>query len=124
MAAPDHKTRFSLAASLLDYGFSNCRLYKDTNKNFSYNIDKIHGSLTGNIQLSPEKEFSYLFTNEHDDNLITKEVIINENIKAPVFAGDILGSIKYFYDKNEIVQLICWQKKMLQKHLIPITLEH
>jgi len=102
MAAPDHKTRFSLAASLLDYGFANCSIYKDENKDFSYTIEEIPGSLIKNIELYPEKDFSYIFTTEHDENLIHKEVIINENIKAPVISGDILGTIKYYYDKKEI----------------------
>lgn len=30
MAAPDHKKRFSEAQSLLDYGFANCSVYKDS----------------------------------------------------------------------------------------------
>lgn len=102
MAAPDHKTRFSLCASLLDYGFSNCSIYKDDNKDFSYTVEKIPGSLINNLELYPENDFSYIFTNKYDENLIHKEVEINKDIKAPVNAGDVLGTIKYFYNKNEI----------------------
>ncbi len=52
MAAPDYKARFKDAVTLLNYGFGNCRLYKDETPP---ELPKL--SVTGGKE--PEVELSY-----------------------------------------------------------------
>ncbi len=102
MAAPDHKTRFSEAASLLDYGFGKCILYSDEHKDFSCEPLKISKSLVKEIEYAPSEAFYYTFTNNEDTSLVTSEIKLNENIKAPVAEGDVVGSIEYSYGGQPI----------------------
>lgn len=102
MAAPDHKTRFSETASLLDYGFANCILYTDKHTDFVCTPIKISGSLVKEINYHPEAIFSHIFVNSEDISQITKDVILNKDIKAPVAAGDIIGTINYSLNGQSI----------------------
>lgn len=102
MAAPDQKTRFSEAASLLDYGFGKCIIYKDEHTDFVCDPISVSGSLVKEIEYTPSDVFYYTFTNNEDTSLVTSEIKLNENIKAPVSEGDIVGSIEYSYGGNPI----------------------
>lgn len=102
MAAPDHKTRFSETASLLDYGFANCILYTDKHTDFVCTPLKISGSLVKEIEYHPENIFSHIFVNSEDITQVNKEIIMNPNIKAPVSTGDIIGSVNYSFNGQSI----------------------
>lgn len=102
MAAPDHKTRFSEAASLLDYGFGKCILYKDEHENFVCEPFDISGSLVKKIEYEPKQPFYYTFTNNEDTSLVTSEIKLNNDISAPVSEGDVIGSIEYSYGGQPI----------------------
>lgn len=102
MAAPDHKTRFSLAASLLDYGFANCSLYTDKHEDFVCTPVKVKKSLTKELEYGPEGNYSHVFVNGEDESGISKEINISESIEAPIAAGDKIGTIEYFYSGTNI----------------------
>lgn len=102
MAAPDHKTRFSEAASLLDYGFGKCILYKDEHTDFVCEPLSVSGSLVKEIEYTPSEAFYYTFTNNEDTSLVTREIKLNENVKAPVAEGDVVGTIEYSYGGQPI----------------------
>ncbi|MBE5936592.1 MAG: D-alanyl-D-alanine carboxypeptidase [Lachnospiraceae bacterium] len=102
MAAPDHKTRFAEAKILLDYGFANCKLYKDTHENFGCLQINVSGSLTNKIKVKPKNTFSHVFTENEDLSLVKKKIIINKNIKAPIKTGDKVGRIDYIYNNSTI----------------------
>ena len=97
MAAPDHKTRFSEAASLLDYGFANCELYKDEHDDFVCTPIEVKGSLTTTVSYKPESAFSYTFVNNEDTSQIQSEIKLAESLTAPIATGDVVGSIEYSY---------------------------
>ena len=96
MAAPDYKTRFSEANQLINYGFSCCRVYTDTD-NDSLNELSVKGAIDIDLKCKYEEEFSYAFTNGENNENVTKEISFFEEIKAPVDKGDIVGTIKYYY---------------------------
>lgn len=100
MAAPDHKTRFSEAAKLLDYGFANCKLYTDTVENFSCHKIPVRGSLTKEIIIRPQTAFSHTFTGNEDTTAVEKKIIIDDTIEAPVKKGDVVGKLEYSYKGN------------------------
>ena len=76
MKAPDHKTRFSEAATLLDYGFANCELYTDNHASFICTPVKISNSLIKEIEYYPEMEFSHISTTGEDSTQIKKEIAL------------------------------------------------
>lgn len=100
LAAPDTKTRFREAASLLDYGFSKCTVYKDKGEDFSLTELTIKGGQKDTVGVKLAKEFSYVFTKGENIAEITKEAVMNESCKAPVKAGDKVGEYRYYYGKD------------------------
>lgn len=111
MAAPDHKSRFSQAAMLLDYGFANCKLFKDEHADFTCTPLPVKQSLVDEMEYTPENRFSYILTGDKDENLITKEIKLPKNIKAPVKTGDKVGTIEYYYEGNNIGNINLIAKK-------------
>ncbi len=102
MAAPDHKTRFSLAASLFDFGFGNCNLYTDKHEDFVCTPVKLKQSLVKELEYEPEGSYSHVFVNGEDESQITKEIKIPEVLDAPIAAGEKIGSIEYYYSGTSI----------------------
>ena len=102
LAAPDHKTRFSEAARLLDYGFSRCSSYTDNHSDFEQKTVKVRGSLTKEITCRPENEFVHIFTGGEDTSLIEKNISVNDTVSAPVKESDPVGKITYLYNGKEI----------------------
>jgi len=102
LASPDPKTRFREAAKLLNYGFANYSIYFDDNKDILIEPIKVRRGNIDYIEGKVEGDFSYLCEKSviHDD--IKKEIIIFEDIKAPINENDLVGEIKYYYNNNEI----------------------
>ena len=60
MAAPDHKKRFSEAQALLDYGFANCHIYRDTDIAQALKPVPVQGGKEDQVVPVPKSTFSYL----------------------------------------------------------------
>jgi len=101
MAAPDSKTRFAEAVNLLNYGFNTCDIYKDDGMPLLENI-RISKGKKDYVNCRYEKEFSYMFINPVNHEDISKELHINENIAAPVYEGDTIGTLDYYYNGKKI----------------------
>ncbi|MCR1840622.1 D-alanyl-D-alanine carboxypeptidase family protein [Murimonas intestini] len=101
MAAPDSKTRFNNAATLLSYGFGKCALYTDANEEKLPNV-QISKGVKEDAACRFAGEFRYLDTNGADLSAITKEIRMNEEINAPVEKGAAAGKAVYMLDGKEI----------------------
>jgi D-alanyl-D-alanine carboxypeptidase (penicillin-binding protein 5/6) len=99
MAANDYKARFSIAESLINYGFSNCKVYKD-NTNYKKRIN-ISGGKKEKV-LCDDKGFSYVDVKGSNLTGIKKETTMRKEISAPIKKGDVLGKITYTLD-NKII---------------------
>ena len=99
MGAENSKTRFSEAITLLNYGFSKCYIYQDTQVPQLEPI-KIENGKQDTIECKYEKEFSYMFMDKINDEDITRQSEINTQLAAPINEGDIVGKLMYYY-KNE-----------------------
>lgn len=99
MGAENSKTRFSEAITLLNYGFSKCYIYQDTQVPQLEPI-KIENGKQDTIECKYEKEFSYMFMDKINDEDITRQSEINTQLVAPINEGDIVGKLMYYY-KNE-----------------------
>ncbi len=94
MAAPDPKTRFQDAMSLLSYGYSVSQMYKDDNKD-PLPAQKVEGGIEDTVNLVYEAPFSYLDTAGNNLNDIEKEISLPGAVTAPIAEGDAVGEAVY-----------------------------
>lgn len=95
MAAPDHKIRFAQAASLLDYGFANCKNFKDTIDNVPLKEIPIRKGTKKTLTPRMEKDFSYTLTGEEDIHAIKRHISYQKDLEAPIKEGQKVGKVTY-----------------------------
>lgn len=94
MACPNYKDRFSEAVTLLNYGYANCKLYRDTELTELPEATVING-VQDSVSLTYAEEFSYLSTTGENFAEVEKKVVIND-MTAPVEAGQEAGQVEYY----------------------------
>ena len=87
MAAPDHKKRFSEAQALLDYGFANCHIYRDTDIAQALKPVPVQGGKEDQVVPVPKSTFSYLLKNEDSSAAPTRKISYFDAQKAPLKKG-------------------------------------
>lgn len=112
LAAPDTKTRFREAASLLDYGFAKCTVYKDEETDFLMTEIKVKQGMKDTVPVKLKDSFYYVFTGGEDLSAIKKKAVISETIKAPVKVGDVIGEYQYSLSGKLLgsVEIICTEE--------------
>ncbi len=92
LGAPTSSERFSSAKSLLDYGFANYAV--NTQVTAGDEISKVHveKGLENEVSAIAADTYSTLVEKGQEDD-ITKEILIDETVNAPVKAGDKIGSM-------------------------------
>lgn len=95
MAAPDTKVRFHEAARLLDYGFANCSIFSDDNKDLAVVPVPVKKGVASEVNYRVNDIFSYLCLKDTNPADITKKVTLYENVTAPVSENDKVGEIVY-----------------------------
>ncbi len=101
MAAPDSKTRTKDATSLLNYGFSKCAKYKDTEP-MNLKPIKVKGGVEKEVPLTTEGEFQYVDTTGANLAQIERSIQMDKELKAPVKKGAKVGAVSYMLDGKEI----------------------
>ena len=101
MGAQDSKSRFRDASALLNYGFGICRFYVDENKEALSPVP-VADSIKGEAACRFAGEFRYLDTKGADLSGIEKELVWQDDLKAPVKKGDTAGYAVYRLDGKEI----------------------
>lgn len=101
MAAPDYKTRFNDAVTLLNYGYGNCKLYRDENVPVLDPIPVKNG-VAETVSAEYRDAFTFLGLHGEDFSGVVKELIIEEDLTAPVRTGDVLGYLVYKLDGEEL----------------------
>lgn len=114
MAAPDYKIRFAEAKSLLQYGYGICKLYHDDNTDILPDV-RIQGGVKDYASIYYEGEFSYLSTDGSDVSGITKELVLEEGIKAPVPEGGTAGRAVYYLNGTELGSVSLLFKESVDK---------
>jgi D-alanyl-D-alanine carboxypeptidase (penicillin-binding protein 5/6) len=95
MAAPETKIRFREASKLLDYGFANCSIFSDDNKDLAVVPIPVKKGVEKEVNYKVNDKFSYLCLKGTNPADITKNVTINEDITAPIKENDKVGEITY-----------------------------
>ena len=99
MAAPDYKIRFKESEKLINYGFSNCKVYTD-NDGYKTKI-KVTNGTKDKVDISTNR-FSYVDTKGRDLSKVTKKVFVNKKVKAPVKKNQKVGYIEYYLNDKSI----------------------
>ena len=100
MACQSAKERVKDCASLLDYGFSLCKVYTDKQPPALSSVS-IHNGTQEMLSCKYDKNFSYVFTSEINPNKIQKKVIFQKNLSAPIKKNQVIGKLEYsYYQKN------------------------
>ena len=95
LAAPDTKTRFREAAALLDYGFAKCTVYRDDGTDFPLTEVEVVQGQQKTVPVRLKAPFSYIFTGGEDLSAIQREIVLKDEIKAPLAEGDVVGEYRY-----------------------------
>lgn len=102
LAAPDTKTRFSEAAKLLNYGFANYSIYKDSNTDTVIEPVRVVKGVKDTVVGKANGDFSYLSGQGTKSSDITKEIVLLEEVSAPLLANDKVGEIIYYLNNEKI----------------------
>lgn len=102
LSAPDTKTRFREAATLLNYGFSQCKIYVDEHTDLEPVKVMVEKSMEQEAVLVPKENFKYISVEKEDFDQITEEIHVYETISAPIARGEELGAIIYSLNGKEI----------------------
>lgn len=101
MAAPDKDKRTADAQTLLNYGFSACRVYKDKNPP-KLPLMPIRQGSTEHAALAYETKMSYVSTSGEDLGQVTKKIKLPASAPAPVKKGDVAGQVTYYLGEKEL----------------------
>ena len=115
MKAPTTKIRFSEATKLLDYGFANYTSKSFGSKGDIIQIVNVNKGIETQVNVVLAEDASVLIK-KGDTGNITQNVVINENIQAPIKKGDILGTIEYKAGEEIILE-----RNLLAENDIPKT---
>lgn len=99
MAAPNSKTRFKDAISLLNYGYGVVDIYRD-NAWLSQEKIVVHGGKSDSVKCRKNNEFVYVFTEDTDTGRIRCTEEYADGLEAPVYEGDVVGQMVYELDGN------------------------
>ena len=104
LGAPTSAKRFSSATAMLDYGFANYTV--NTLVTAGEEIDKVHveKGVETEVGVVAGDTFSTLVEKGKEEN-ITKDIILDEGITAPLTAGQKVGIIRISRD-GEVIQEI------------------
>lgn len=95
MACPNYKDRFSEAAALLNYGYANCSLYEDAEPP-KLEVVPVKNGVAETVPAEAKEPFRYLGTRGEDFSQVTRQIVLYDDIQAPVAEGDIVGYVEYY----------------------------
>jgi D-alanyl-D-alanine carboxypeptidase (penicillin-binding protein 5/6) len=101
MGAPDHKVRFQEAVTLMNYGYSKCKLFTDENKEALPQVT-VNFGVQDTVSCRYEEPFYYLDVNGADISGIQKSIQMKEIHTAPIQKGDVAGKAIYSLNGKEI----------------------
>ena len=101
MAADDSKKRNADAVTLLNYGFSKCQKFEEKEVEDTPDI-AIKSGMEKEVKTAQEKPFAYIDTSGADLSGISRQVKMEEHLKAPVKKGTKAGEAVYYLGDEEI----------------------
>ena len=104
MRAPSTKERFSCARKLLDYGFSTFKYKKFAEKDVEAMNVPINKGVVSEVSVK-YADTSGKIMNKKSEGNIEQEIIINDNVSAPIEAGQVLGRVEFKVDGEAVASV-------------------
>ncbi len=104
MRAPSTKERFSCAKKLLDYGFSTFKYKKFAEKDVEVMNIPINKGVVSDVSVK-YADTSGKIMNKKSEGNIEQEIIINDNVSAPIEAGQVLGRVEFKVDGEAVASV-------------------
>ena len=100
MGCPNYKDRFKEAQTLLQYGYTTCRLYRDENPPKLTPV-LVKGGVEEQVSAVYQEEFSWLSVSGEDFSSMEKTLTTKELI-APIEKGEQIGLVTYQLNGKEL----------------------
>lgn len=104
MRAPSTKERFSCAKKLLDYGFSTFKYKKFAEKDVEVMNIPINKGVVSDVSVK-YADTSGKIMNKKSEGNVEQEIIINDNVSAPIEAGQVLGRVEFKVDGEAVASV-------------------
>ena len=104
MRAPSTKERFSCAKKLLDYGFSTFKYKKFAEKDVEVMNVPINKGVVSEASVK-YADTSGKIMNKKSEGNVEQEIIINDNVSAPIEAGQVLGKVEFRVDGEAVASV-------------------
>lgn len=123
MKAPTSPIRFAEAQKLLDYGFNNFEYKKLTNKNDLIKEVSVDKGIESSVNAVLEDDSGVLIKKGQNKDIV-QSVQLTDRINAPVSTGQVLGSVTYSLNGNEIGKVNIIAEKSVGKNTAFNMIEH
>ncbi|MFR5423392.1 MAG: D-alanyl-D-alanine carboxypeptidase family protein [Lachnospiraceae bacterium] len=100
MGCPNYKDRFTEAQSLLQFGYTTCKLYQDENPPELTPI-LVKGGIDKQVPAVYKEKFSWLFVSGEDFSNMERVLTTNE-LTAPIEKGEQIGTVTYRLNGKEL----------------------
>ena len=100
MGCSNYKDRFTEAQSLLQFGYTTCKLYQDENPPELMPII-VKGGIDKQVPAVYKEKFSWLFVSGEDFSNMEKMLTTNE-LTAPIEKGEQIGTVTYRLNGKEL----------------------
>lgn len=101
MGSTTKDIRYKDAATLLDYGFSNCVPYVDDNVLNDKQYIDIENGTKKKLKVEAENSFHSVLLGSDNTDSVTKDISIINN-QAPIQKGDTVAKVEYFQNGDTI----------------------
>lgn len=123
MKAPTSPIRFVEAQKLLDYGFNNFEYKKLANKNDLIKEVSVDKGIESSVNAVLEDDSGVLIQKGQNKDIV-QSVQLTDRIDAPVSTGQVLGSVTYSLNGNEIGKVNIIAEKSVGKNTAFNMIEH
>lgn len=103
MNAPDSKSRFADARTLLDYGFAKYSVFSYSDTETPVGAAPVKKGTAEKVSAVLSKPL-YSIIDKGSENKVEMDIKINENLCAPIAKGEIIGKIKCTVDGKVIAE--------------------
>lgn len=115
MGEPTSAIRNSETTTMLDYGFNTYQIDKILSKETTISKEKVILGKENTVEVIPKEDINILNTKIGTKRNVTYEIELNDNIKAPLKKGDVVGKINVIEDNQTIMTIDAITKTNINK---------
>lgn len=110
------KSRFLDATTLLNYGFANYQIYRDTDAEREPLTEiPVKGGVEQSVLPVYQQEFAYLLMNGENIADVKKRLNLPEELQAPVNEGQKMGVLEYYHGNQKMGEVQILAEKSVDK---------